>query len=250
MLSPIFGTSRQWPAQDVIGFTEEFDAALALEAYRAGVFPMPIDSYSSEMGWWSPMRRGVMEPHDIHVTRSLRKSAKHYRTTLDQSFGEVLAHCADRSRPGAWIDQRVREAYTTLHRWGHVHSVEVWDRQGRLVGGLYGVHQGAMFAGESMFHDDEHGRDASKVALLRLAVELLRVGVTLLDVQWLTDHLGSLGCYEIARETYLRRLSLALEQPTRPWTPSAVSSMDGTDLLARWEARISRATEEKGDRHP
>ncbi|HMR49310.1 MAG TPA: leucyl/phenylalanyl-tRNA--protein transferase [Arachnia sp.] len=249
MLSPVFGSPRQWPAQDLIGFSEEFDAALALEAYRAGVFPMPIDAYSDDMGWWSPMRRGVLNPHDVHVTRSLRKSARRHRTTVDYAFDRVIAACSDSSRPGAWIDERIQEVYRTLHRQGHVHSVEVWDVDGHLVGGLYGVHQGGLFAGESMFHDDQRGRDASKVALLRLAVELLGVGVTLLDVQWLTDHLGTLGCYEISRDAYLRRLSLALERPTLPWTPSAESWLSGTDLLDRWDTRAASVATEKETHH-
>jgi len=235
MLSPVFGSSRQWPAQDLIGFSAEFDADLALEAYRAGVFPMPIDSYSVDMGWWSPLRRGVLDPADLHVTRSLRKSARRYRTTVDQAFDDVIAACSDPDRPGAWIDERIQQVYRTLHHREQVHSVEVWDAEGRLVGGLYGVHQGALFAGESMFHDPQLGRDASKVALLRLGVELVGIGVTLLDVQWLTDHLGSLGAYEIPREAYLRRLSLALERQTLPWPQSDDSSLPGHHLLTRWD---------------
>ncbi|MDF1489922.1 leucyl/phenylalanyl-tRNA--protein transferase [Tessaracoccus caeni] len=236
MLSPVFGPPRHWPSQDLIGFSEEFDAALALEAYRAGVFPMPIDDYSADMGWWSPIRRGVMNPHELHVTRSLRKSAKRYRTTVDRAFGQVMDACADPGRKGAWIDERIRDAYTTLHQLGHVHSVEVWGADGRLVGGLYGVHQGALFAGESMFHHPELGRDASKVALLRLVVELLGRGITLLDVQWLTDHLGSLGAYEIPRQAYLRRLSEALERPTHEWAASQGAVLTGAELLARWDS--------------
>ena len=111
--------------------------------------------------------------------------------------------------------------------------MEVWDGD-VLVGGLYGVHTGGLFAGESMFHDPVRGRDASKVALLRLAVELAAVEVDLLDVQWLTEHLGSLGAYEVPREEYLRRLTAALERPTRPW--ERPDRMGGQRLLAEWGA--------------
>ena len=210
-----FGDPAGWPDQDLIGYTDHFSAPLALEAYRCGVFPMPLDGAS--MGWWSPVRRGVLPVDGLHVTRSLRKSAKRYRTTVDHAFDDVMARCADPTRPDGWIDSRIRAAYATLHRAGWAHSVEVWDDADRLVGGLYGVHAGGLFAGESMFHDADHGRDASKVALMRLVVELARVDVSLLDVQWLTDHLGSLGAYEIARMEYLRRLDVALETPTHAW---------------------------------
>ena len=111
-------------------------------------------------------------------------------------------------------------------------SVETWDDEGRLVGGLYGVHQNAMFAGESMFHDDDAGRDASKVALLRLVAELRRLGVDLLDVQWLTPHLASLGALAIDRDDYLDQLSEALEQPHRDgWRRGEGARLTGRELL-------------------
>ena len=231
MVGTLFGSPGDWPRHDLIGFSHEFAAPLALEGYRCGVFPMPLDGV--DMGWWSPMRRGLLPPRGLRVTRSLRQSARRYTTTVDAAFPDVIARCADPARPDGWIDTRIRTAFTALHHAGWAHSVEVWDGD-VLVGGLYGVHTGGLFAGESMFHDPVRGRDASKVALLRLAVELAAVEVDLLDVQWLTEHLGSLGAYEVPREEYLRRLMAALERPTRPW--ERPDRMGGQRLLAEWGA--------------
>ena len=228
VLTHIFGPVDSWPDQDLIGFSEKFDAEFALAGYYSGVFPMPLHEscFSGEMGWWSPVRRGIVELDDLRVTRSLRKSAKHFLTSIDCAFDEVLARCADTSRPYGWIDEQVRDVYRRLQRAGRVHSVETWDEQHRLVGGLYGVSLGGLFAGESMFHDDQLGRDASKVALIRL-VEELRVrpdGTALLDVQWLTDHLASVGGSEISREDYLQRLSVALDAPDTDWPQPEAST--------------------------
>lgn len=244
MLGATFGRPEEWPSQDLIGYSEEFSAGLALEAYACGVFPMPIDHDGDEMGWWSPMQRGLLPIQGLHVTRSLRRSTKRYTTTVDQAFGPVLEACADPSRVGGWIDARIEEAYSALHEKGWVHSVETWDADGRLVGGLYGVHVAGVFAGESMFHHRELGRDASKVALLRLAVELAGAGVALLDVQWLTEHLGSLGAYEVPRKEYLARLSRALELPRLSWR--ARGPIGGAELLRDWDSVRSAGTVVRG----
>lgn len=233
MLPMLFGPPAQWPSQDLIGYSDEFDARVALEAYSCGVFPMPL-SPEGEMGWWSPMRRGLLPVGGLHATRSLRKMARRYRTTVDAAFGEVIARCADTSRPHGWIDDRIRTVFTLLHEAGWAHSVETWDDEGRLVGGLYGVHVGGLFAGESMFHDASLGRDASKVALIRLELELLDSGVALLDVQWLTDHLASLGAYEVPRSRYLERLGPVLLLPHVSWPDRGMLS--GARLLSLWEA--------------
>jgi leucyl/phenylalanyl-tRNA--protein transferase len=218
--SAVFGLPEQWPAQDLIGFSDDFDAALVLEGYRAGVFPMPLhDSGFGEMGWWSPLRRGVLTLEGLRVTRSLRQSARRYTTSIDQAFDRVLAGCADPARPNGWIDAEIAETYTELYAAGHVHSVETWDADGRLVGGLYGVSVGGLFAGESMFHDPVHGRDASKVALLALA-ELLADDYAegrVIDVQWQTPHLATLGVIEIDRDEYLALLEEALGLPEPAW---------------------------------
>jgi leucyl/phenylalanyl-tRNA--protein transferase len=216
----IFGPPQSWPAQDLIAFSAEFDEALVLAAYTEGVFPMPLhESGFVQMGWWSPLQRGVLPLDALRVPRSLRKSARHYTTTVDAAFPRVLESCADPSRPYGWIDADVRRIYTALHELGRVHSVETWDAEGRLVGGLYGVSLGGLFAGESMFHDPVHGRDASKVALVAL-VELLsdeHAEERIVDVQWQTEHLASMGAIEVEREEYLGLLAEALAVPEPAW---------------------------------
>lgn len=207
MLGTTFGSPLEWPSQDLIGYTDEFEAALALEAYCCGVFPMPLGG--REMGWWSPMMRGLLPVDGLHITRSLRKSAKRYRTTVDTAFPRVVAACADPKRPDGWIDARIRAAYQRLHAEGWAHSVETWDEEGRLVGGLYGVHVAGLFAGESMFH---RVTDASKAAL----VHLVELADGLVDVQWRTDHLATLGVTEVPRSTYLDLLATALDRPLPP----------------------------------
>ncbi len=216
----IFGPPQSWPAQDLIAFSAEFDEALVLAAYTEGVFPMPLhESGFGQMGWWSPLQRGVLPLDALRVPRSLRQSARRYTTTVDTAFDEVLARCGDPSRPHGWIDADIRRVYGALHERGRVHSVETWDAGGRLVGGLYGVSLGGLFAGESMFHDPRHGRDASKVALVAL-VELLadeHAEERIIDVQWQTDHLASLGAIEVERDEYLALLAEALAVPEPAW---------------------------------
>jgi leucyl/phenylalanyl-tRNA--protein transferase len=203
-------------AEDIVAVGADLDPATILSAYRQGIFPMPLSDYA-EMSWWSPTLRGILPLDGLRVTRSMRQSAKRFTTTVDQAYDEVVAGCADPSRPGAWIDQRIIAAYRCLFDQGWAHSVEVWLGS-RLVGGLYGVAIGGLFAGESMFHCE---RDASKVALMAL-VELLDDGDPdrLLDVQWATDHLASLGVIEVARPLYLQLLNQALAAPPPAiWRP-------------------------------
>ena len=143
----------------------------------------------------------------LRVSRSLRRSLRRFEVRVDDAFGPVIDACADPRRPAGWIDLAIRAAYLELHRLGWVHSVEAWC-DGRLAGGLYGVSIGGLFAGESMFHVQ---RDASKVALMHL-VQLMRdSGMALLDVQWQTAHLKSLGAIEISRDDYLARAEAALQ---------------------------------------
>lgn len=206
---------------DIVAVGADLEPATVLSAYEQGIFPMPLSNFD-EMSWWSPARRGVLPLDGLLVSRSLRQSARRYRVTIDEAYDEVVAGCADESRPGAWIDDAIVAAYRRLHDLGYVHSVEVWHGDD-LVGGLYGVAIGGLFAGESMFH---RRRDASKVALQAL-VELLSDGQPdrLLDVQWSTPHLASLGVVEVPRETYLRLLRRALNVP----------------LPAPWRARLNRS---------
>ncbi|WP_230208425.1 leucyl/phenylalanyl-tRNA--protein transferase [Microlunatus sp. Gsoil 973] len=196
--------------------SEEFGPELAVAGYRAGVFPMPQHGFRGRrlMGWYSPLDRGILPLDGLRVSRSLRKMIKRYAITVDTAFDEVIRRCGDPSRPGGWIDERILQVYTGLHQAGIVHSVEARTADGRLAGGLYGVSIGGLFAGESMFHDPVIGRDASKAALVAL-VDLLRGDGQdrLLDVQWQTPHLASLGVIEIPREDYLRRLAVAVTLP-------------------------------------
>jgi leucyl/phenylalanyl-tRNA--protein transferase len=186
----------------------DLEPATVVAAYRAGAFPMPHDG---ELVWWSPERRGVLEPGSFHASRSLRRSAKKFHCTIDRDFVGVIDACADPARRGAWIDAEIRDAYVRLHDLGWAHSVETRDAGGQLVGGLYGLQVGRLFAGESMFH---RAPDASKVALMDLAA---RQKGGLIDVQWSTPHLASLGVIEISRADYLDRLDELTAQPPPEW---------------------------------
>ncbi len=155
------------------------------------------------MGWWSPVERGVLVPDELRVSRSLRRSTRRWTVTVDQSFAEVVTQCATQRRRGGWISAAILDAYVRLHELGWAHSVETRDDAGRLVGGLYGVRIGQLFAGESMFHLE---RDASKVALVHLASRMSGGAPSLIDVQWATPHLESLGVATVPRREYLRRL--------------------------------------------
>ncbi len=220
-MSPLFGPPRSWPDDDLIAVSHNFDADLVVQAYTEGVFPMPL---AELMGWFSPVARGILPLDGLRVSRSLRKMRHRYRITIDTAFDAVLARCADLARPGAWIDHDIADVYGQLHRVGVAHSVEAWAHSGELAGGLYGISLGGLFAGESMFHDPLIGRDASKVALIAL-VRLLHPdceGVSapadrLLDVQWQTPHLSTLGVMEIDRPVYLRRLARALRAAPPEW---------------------------------
>lgn len=194
---------------DLVAIGADLEPATVLAAYRAGLFPMPVEQ-ARGMAWWSPVTRGVLPVAGLRVTRSMRQAARRFTVSVDRAFDQVLAGCADPRREGAWIDAAMAAAYRRLHELGWVHSVEVW-RDGQLAGGLYGVAIGGLFAGESMYH---HQRDASKVALMAL-VELLSDGVDgrLLDVQWSTPHLAGLGVVDVPRSAYLAALRRALAAP-------------------------------------
>jgi leucyl/phenylalanyl-tRNA--protein transferase len=199
----------------LVGVGADLEPGTVLAAYRAGIFPMPFDN-GPNVGWWSPDPRGILPIDSLRVSRSLRQSVDRYDVTIDTAFDQVVHACANPDRDGAWITSAIHSAYSELHRLGWAHSVETRDRTtGELVGGLYGIHIGGLFAGESMFH---HSRDASKVALVGLVNHLHEIGVVLLDVQWLTAHLASLGAVEVPRTQYLNLLANALAIPIRPFT--------------------------------
>ena len=185
----------------------DLQPATLVNAYRRGIFPMEVTALQKRLGWWSPDPRGIVPLDRLRITKSMRQSAKRFEIRVDTRFVDVMRACGDPSREDGWITEEFISAYTRLHQLGWAHSVEVFDREGRLAGGLYGVRVGGLFAGESMFHAQ---RDASKVALMAL-VELMRdSGMRLLDVQWCTAHLASLGSIEVPRPQYLSLLAEAI----------------------------------------
>ncbi|KAA1427912.1 leucyl/phenylalanyl-tRNA--protein transferase [Nocardioides antri] len=203
---------------DLVAVGADLAPGTLLAAYRRGLFPMPEpprlrlrSRVAPSIGWWCPARRGVLRLDGLHVSRSLRRSVRDFEIRVDTSFDAVVAACGDPRRPGAWIDRGIRDAYGELHRLGWAHSVEAWQ-DGDLAGGLYGVAIGGLFAGESMFH---RVRDASKVALVGLVDLLAEDGAEgrLVDVQWSTPHLESLGVEEIPRREYLGLLPELLATP-------------------------------------
>ncbi len=193
---------------DLVAIGADLEPGTLLSAYRNGLFPMPTDpdKKRSKLAWYSPDPRGVLPLDGLHVSKSLRRSRKRYRVTMDEAFVAVMTACADPSREGRWITPDFIRAYSTMFDLGWAHSVEAWDDVGNLVGGLYGLRIGAFFAGEAMFHT---ATDASKVALVELVEWLNSTGAELLDVQWVTDHLATLGVVEMNRPEYLRRLHRA-----------------------------------------
>jgi len=178
-----------------------------LLAYRSGLFPWTADPVT----WWSPEPRGIIELDQLHISRSLARALRKgvFEITVDRAFREVITACAETRRPGGWISPEFIAAYTALHQAGHAHSVECWQA-GQLVGGVYGVTVGGLFAGESMFH---RATDASKVALCHLVQRLKQGGFTLFDTQMVTTVTRQLGAVEISRTEYLRRLAEAVARP-------------------------------------
>ena len=203
----VFPDPREAGDSDVVALGGDLAPGTVLSAYRQGLFPMDLPDHG--LAWWSPVERGVIPLDRLRVTRSLRRSVSRFRVTIDADFAGVVTGCADPARPHGWITDDIRRAYAELHRLGWAHSVETWDEE-RLVGGLYGVAIGGAFFGESMFHQ---APDASKVALVRLVEEMRGGGASLLDVQWVTPHLASLGAVAMPRPAYLRRLADALRLP-------------------------------------
>jgi leucyl/phenylalanyl-tRNA---protein transferase len=183
------------------------DPALVLRAYREGIFPMAMES--GEIAWFSPDPRGVIPLDGFHIPSRLARVVRsgRFEIRIDHAFETVMRACAEREDDdGTWINETILECYVALHRLGIAHSVEAWH-QGQLVGGLYGVHLGAAFFGESMFH---RATDASKVALVALVDRMRRRSFRLLDIQWVTPHLEQFGAIEIPRDDYLAQLKTAL----------------------------------------
>jgi leucyl/phenylalanyl-tRNA--protein transferase len=206
-----FPHASQWPPQDVIAAGGDLEPSTIIGAYRRGLFPMALEELGGAVAWWSPDPRGILPLDRLRVTRSLRQSMKRFEVRVDTCFEVVMRACGDPRRESGWITPAFIDAYTELHRLGWAHSVEVFDRAGQLAGGLYGVRVNGLFAGESMFYTQ---RDASKVALVALVDRMRASGMSLLDVQWHTPHLGSLGAIEVRRDRYLELLAEAVGDPT------------------------------------
>lgn len=183
------------------------DPDLLLRAYAIGVFPMSDGRDAREVYWVEPKRRAILPLDRFHLSRSLRKTLRsgRFAVTCDTAFTRVTARCAE--RPETWINAEIEASYNQLHALGHAHSVEVWA-DGELVGGLYGVRLAGAFFGESMF---SAATDASKVALAWLVARLRVGGFRLLDCQFMTDHLQSLGAVEIPQDHYVQLLSAAFD---------------------------------------
>jgi leucyl/phenylalanyl-tRNA---protein transferase len=199
----------------------DLSPARLLFAYESGVFPW----YSAGVPplWWSPNPRALMDRERLHVSRSLARTLRHgrFEVTFDKAFSGVIEACASNREGGTWILPEMLLAYTQLHQLGHAHSFEVWH-DGRLAGGLYGVRRGALFAAESMFHVVTN---ASKVALAVSIDTLFRAGIQVFDVQFVTEHLASLGAYEVSRPEYLAQVARATPREVAPAAISA--ALDG-----------------------
>lgn len=194
-----------------------------LKAYSQGIFPWFDDD--QPILWWSPDPRAVMLPGDLHISRSLHKTlrSQRFRVTLDQAFDTVIRACSAprRGSAGTWITDDIIHAYVSLHKRGFAHSVECWNTEGKLVGGLYGVSLGKLFFGESMFSRET---DASKVAFVHLVEQLKLWGFPLIDCQLMNPHLASLGAHLIPRQEFKQWLTEfvppmaeILAQPAKPW---------------------------------
>lgn len=205
---PWFPEPDSATSEGLVAIGGDLSVERLLAAYRSGIFPWTV----APLTWWSPDPRGIFELNAFHVSGSLAKVLKKapFQITTDQACRQVIEACA-RPRPGrqsTWICPEFIEAYTRMHRAGHVHSAECWQG-GRLVGGIYGVALGGLFAGESMFHEVSN---ASKVALYYLVQHLKKCEFSLFDIQMVTPITGQLGATEISRQEYLRRLGVAVER--------------------------------------
>ncbi|MFB0612757.1 leucyl/phenylalanyl-tRNA--protein transferase [Aurantiacibacter poecillastricola] len=200
-----------------------------LLAYRSGVFPMADSREDDEIFWVEPRRRAILPLNGFHCSRSLAKVLKkdHYRVTVDADFGAVVAACAqprpdpEQGESGTWISHTIAASYANLHRHGHAHSVECWDGE-ELVGGLYGVAFERVFCGESMF---SRADNASKVALAWLVALMRKSGFMLLDCQFMTGHLASLGAVEISRDRYQELLARACDEEPHCSLPQAHAAL-------------------------
>jgi leucyl/phenylalanyl-tRNA---protein transferase len=204
---PIFPDPRRGDDEGLVAIGGDLSVARLRAAYAAGIFPWYNDGFP--VLWWSPNPRAILPAEELHVSRSLgrRLRQRNYAVTWNLAFADVITACGQQRKGGTWIVPEMRAAYVRLHHEGYAHSLEVWQ-ENRLVGGLYGVQSGALFAAESMFH---RVTDASKIAVVAASRSLQRAGIQVLDVQFATPHLRSLGVKEISRDDYLARVARARE---------------------------------------
>jgi leucyl/phenylalanyl-tRNA--protein transferase len=200
-----FPTLEQMPQDDLVILGADLKPETVIDSYQHGIFPMHIEvANKRQIGWWSPQQRGILPLNKINISKSLQKSMKKFHVSFDQAFDQVIDGCGDDKRPQGWINKEIKIAYKKLFELGYVHSVEVWNKNDELVGGLYGVEVRGLFAGESMFHKET---DASKTAMVYLVNKLNEAGgERIFDVQWQTPHLKSMGVIEIPRKKYLSLL--------------------------------------------
>ncbi|MEO8176884.1 MAG: leucyl/phenylalanyl-tRNA--protein transferase [Sphingomicrobium sp.] len=205
------------------------DPRQLLQCYAAGIFPMADSREAAELFWVEPRNRAIIPLNRFHLSRSLRRTLRsgRFEVTHDVAFGRVISACADREE--TWINAEIERAMLALHATGHGHSIEVWpsgDRGGELVGGLYGVRLGRAFFGESMFSTMT---DASKVALAWLVARLGVGGFTLLDCQFMTDHLSTLGAISVTRADYVALLTAALGGGAAAGAGTGLASSGGAE---------------------
>ncbi|MDB5592676.1 leucyl/phenylalanyl-tRNA--protein transferase [Enterovirga sp.] len=209
----------------------EITPEILLRAYAAGIFPMAEGADDPGIYWVEPQQRGVFPLDALHIPRRLARTVRQdvFEIRVDTDFEAVIAGCAspENGRGRTWINRRIRDLYGALFDLGYCHTVECWQA-GRLVGGLYGISLGAAFFGESMFH---RARDASKVAFVHLAARLRRGGFLLLDAQFVTDHLATLGAVEVARRHYAGDLAAAVAAEAEWWSWPQGRAVSGGEAL-------------------
>ena len=219
------------------------DPAILLQAYSIGVFPMADDRDAVEVYWVEPKQRAILPLDGFHLSRSLAKTIRRdpFRVTANRAFPDLLALCAQAApdRPSTWINHEIESAYRHLQAIGYAHSVEVWEGE-QLVGGLYGVALGRAFFGESMV---SRRTDASKVALAWLVARLRFGGFTLLDCQFMTDHLHSMGAVEISQRDYLQLLGAAVGDAALGAGAGALGSGSGPAAELAFAPLAGRADE-------
>ena len=237
MIDPGFATRRfddpkyrGW--QGLVGVSQDLSTQSILDNYRRGIFPF---CHLGPMKWWCPEERAVLDPREAHLEKNIRRLIRQgkYHVTFDADFAAVMEACAEpRSgkTPLTWITPRIMRAFWELHREGHAHSVEVWNNEGQLVGGLYGLAIGAVFFGESQF---ARVRDASKIAVATLHCHLAHWGFALRDAKWPTEHLASLGFHTMGRDEFLQALEKHASKPGRVGRWSTDPNLD----VAAWQTR-------------